>query len=292
MFICVSCPNIVLAMQKLSVVFLAGGYGTRLISDVTCLDKDSPQFEQWQYLLDIPKCLIRIGGQPLMTRWIQYLVTVADMIDSICVVTNDKYYQHLEQWRQDLNDVTLRDKIVIYNNFTTCNEDRLGSVVDLQHGVNIVQGDRSGDDIGPVLVVAGDTIFSAEFCLKSMVDMYQDTGDTVIIAAPCEQENVSKHGIIEMDSNCKVTTFLEKPCISQTNSRTQSPCCYMLSPSAVGKLEMFLNDHPSKKDSIGSFIQHLVDNQSVFAFPVEKRFDLGNLQSCIEADKYFHETIQ
>ena len=33
----------------------------------------------------------------------------------------------------------------------------------------------------------------------------------LIVACPCPEEKVSKHGIIEIDSEGKVTSFLEKP---------------------------------------------------------------------------------
>lgn len=85
----------------------------------------------------------------------------------------------------------------------------------------------------------------------------------------------------------KVVSFLEKPQLSETISRIQSPCCYLLTFEASQRVKSFLEEHPSKKDSIGSFIQYLLTDFPVFAFKVQQRFDLGNLKSCIEANKYF-----
>lgn len=66
-----------------------------------------------------------------------------------------------------MTDSKLAEKIVIFNNFTSSNEDRLGSVVDLFHGLNILQSD-SDIKKNPVLIIAGDTIFSEEFSVSSL----------------------------------------------------------------------------------------------------------------------------
>jgi len=271
-----------------SVIILAAGYGTRLQSDVAQLGQvDS----EWQYLLNCPKSLIRLAGIPLLTRWMTDLESLSDKIKTICVVTNDRYFSQLQKWRlQTLTDSKLAEKIVIFNNFTSSNEDRLGSVVDLFHGLNILQSD-SDIKKNPVLIIAGDTIFSEEFSVSSLYKDFlgREPGVSMIIAAPCPEEEVSKHGIIELDTDDdpKVVSFLEKPQLSETISRIQSPCCYLLTFEAGQRVKSFLEEHPSKKDSIGSFIQYLLTDFPVFAFKVQQRFDLGNLKSCIEANKYF-----
>ena len=120
-------------------------------------------------------------------------------------------------------------------------------------------------------------------------------GSSLIVGAPCSEENVAKHGIVDVDEKGKVISFLEKPSSTETQSRTQSPCFYLLSSEAAGKLKEFLEIHRNdnkKKDSTGSFIQYLVPSSPVYVFDVAQRFDLGNLASCIEADEYFenHES--
>jgi ADP-glucose pyrophosphorylase len=62
----------------------------------------------------------------------------------------------------------------------------------------------------------------------------------LIVACPCSEENVSKHGIIELDSDGKVTSFLEKPKPTETSSRLQSPCFYILDAKCQGILDEFL----------------------------------------------------
>ena len=120
-------------------------------------------------------------------------------------------------------------------------------------------------------------------------------GSSLIVGAPCPEENVAKHGIVDVDEKGKVISFLEKPSPTETQSRTQSPCFYLLSSEANGRVKEFLEIHRNNKrkiDSTGSFIQHLVSSSPVYIFDVAQRFDLGNLASCIEADEYFenHES--
>ena len=62
----------------------------------------------------------------------------------------------------------------------------------------------------------------------------------LIVACPCPEENVSKHGIIEVDSTGKVTSFLEKPKPTETSSRLQSPCFYILDAKCQGILDEFV----------------------------------------------------
>ena len=63
------------------------------------------------------------------------------------------------------------------------------------------------------------------------------SGASLIISAPCAEEDVPKHGMVEVDPSGRVTSFLEKPAVSETQSRKQSPCFYLLSRPAVRGLK-------------------------------------------------------
>ena len=218
-------------MSKFSVLFLAGGYGTRLASDV-----EKSELLEWKYLKDSPKALVRLDGQPLLSRWIHQLEEIISEVDKICVVTNDKFYEKFRTWMNMLDNKEIQKKIVLYNNLSSSNEDRLGSVTDLQHGVRMLQDNQEISN--PVFVIASDTIFSREFSVASLLRRFRDLGDTsssIILAAPCREDDVKNHGMLEIDEgkSMRVTTFLEKPLPSETKSRTQSPCCYFLCPAAL-----------------------------------------------------------
>lgn len=214
-------------MSKFSVIFLAGGYGTRLMKDL--VDNDD---HDWDYVKNYPKALIKLAGTPLLTHWIAILGPQSDNINKICLVTNDKFYQQFVEWRSNLMNTAIKEKIIVYNNFSSCDENKLGSMVDLQHGINILKAEDEGVDGKPILIIASDTIFSKDFSLDHFLAKYERLKKSIIVAAPCPKEEVHKHGIIEVDSDnpdLPVLSFLEKPLLEETESRIQSPCCYLLS---------------------------------------------------------------
>ena len=57
----------------------------------------------------------------------------------------------------------MKEKLIIYNDFSTSNESRVGAVRDLALAVSVEETEQ------PVLVIAGDTIFSQHFSLASFI---------------------------------------------------------------------------------------------------------------------------
>ena len=92
-------------------IILAAGYATRLYP----LTKDKP------------KPLLEIAGKPIIDHIMRKIEKI-DEIDKIFIVTNDKFYGHFEDW---LSEFKSNKKIKIINDKTTSNEDRLGSLGDV-----------------------------------------------------------------------------------------------------------------------------------------------------------------
>ena len=88
-----------------------------------------------------------------------------------------RFYNQLLAWKQGLGSPVLRDKVVVYNNFSVCNEDRLGSLQDLQHGAGLLTCSHVSS---PVLVLAGDTLLSADFSVAAMLAEYSRRKASVI----------------------------------------------------------------------------------------------------------------
>ena len=92
-----------------------------------------------------------------------------------------RFYEQLLAWKQGLASPVLRDKVVVYNNFSVCNEDRLGSLQDLQHGAGLLTCSHVSSHVsGPVLVLAGDTLLSADFSVAAMLAEYSRRKASVI----------------------------------------------------------------------------------------------------------------
>jgi len=268
----------------MKVLFLCAGYGTRLERDL----QSSGEFSE---CLGRPKALLPIGEKALISYWFEALdnLEAADMVDEIIIVTNDKFNEQFyksRKWYSETSNMVSDKKLKILNDGSTSNDTRLGAVADIQFALN--SGDKK-DDLD-VLVIAGDTLFLQDFKLEEFIRAFNDlkkkTTDgpvALIVACPCPEENVSKHGIIELDSTGKVTSFLEKPKPTETSSRLQSPCFYILDAKCQGILDEFLEaskDLPlEKKDATGNFLAYLIPKACVHAFQTRGRYDVGNLAS-------------
>ena len=93
----------------------------------------------------------------------ELLASQLERITNICVVTNDKFYPQFVSWKEGLEDSLMKEKLIIYNDFSTSNESRVGAVRDLALAVSVEETEQ------PVLVIAGDTIFSQHFSLASFI---------------------------------------------------------------------------------------------------------------------------
>ena len=121
-------------------------------------------------------------------------------IDKICVITNDKFYQQFVTWKSELADEELERKIILYNDFSTCNEDRLGAVTDLKQAIQILPSSCN------VLVIAGDTMFRQDFSLEGFLDrmkglQVEEKTASLICHTECSEEAVRKHGIVDLEEN-------------------------------------------------------------------------------------------
>ena len=105
----------------------------------------------------------------------------------------------------------------------------------------------------------------------------------LIVECPCPEDEVHKHGIIEVNDQGKVTSFLEKPLASETKSRSQSPCFYFFDKGCLKLLDDFLeqnkNEPLEKKDATGNFLAFLIPKANVFTYKTKGRYDVGNLTS-------------
>ena len=86
------------------------------------------------------------------------------------MITNDKFYSKFVDWKEGLAARRLKEKVIIVNDFSSSNERRLGAVTDLHQAVTATG--QHGEC--PVLVIAGDTIFSPQFVLQQFLHRYRE----------------------------------------------------------------------------------------------------------------------
>src|SRR5437667_12113561 len=123
----------------MNALILAAGYATRL----------------YPLTLDKAKPLLVVGGKPIIEWAVDNLVGVPD-VDTIYVVTNDKFATDFEVWSERYQQRHPEFKFKVINDGSTSDEDKLGAIGDTNLVVtreNLAQSSH--------LVVAGDKLFTA-----------------------------------------------------------------------------------------------------------------------------------
>lgn len=106
----------------MKVIILAAGYGTRLQRDI----RNYPN-QTYKHLLDVPKPLVPIGGECLISRWMASLSKIRRdcEIDEVYLVANHHYVDKFYTWVKQWPDVQILD------DGSCTNESRLGAIADL-----------------------------------------------------------------------------------------------------------------------------------------------------------------
>ncbi len=245
-------------MIKIKALVLAAGYATRL----------------YPLTLNQPKPLLDVGGKPIMDYIVEKLEQI-DEIDTVYVVTNNKFYSHFKEWADSSG---FKKNIKIVNDQTMSNEDRLGAVGDMAY---VVEHEDIDDDL---FVIAGDNLF--DFSLLPMVNMFRELGSTVIAGRKTSKEEIAgKYGNIITDQEKKITAFEEKP--ENPRSDIASTALYLFSKEAISSLKQCIEEQ-GKPDNSGDFIRYLSEKQDIYVHILEQGwFDIGGKEELETArEKY------
>ena len=172
-------------------LILCAGYATRLYP----LTKDTP------------KPLLDIAGKPLLEH-ILLKVEQINQVDEIYVVTNDKFFQHFQEWN---NNFKSNKMIKIINDNTKSNDDRLGAIGDINF---TIKNENINDDL---LIIAGDNLF--EFNLSSLNEFFISKNSTVVALYDIINKDIAanKLGVVSLDHNNAITELEEKPAQPKTS---------------------------------------------------------------------------
>jgi NDP-sugar pyrophosphorylase family protein len=170
---------------------------------------------------------------------------------------------------------------------TNCNDNRIGAVACI---ATAVRHFNINDDL---LVIGGDTLFYEDFKLNDFMRKFESKCSQVkgamVTRCLCGDHETTKYGILEIDADDRVTSFLEKPPPHLTNSRFSCPCFYVFTSHVLPLLHQFLEDHKdfplAQRDAPGNFIKYLfLTNTPLYTYPVTGRHDVGNLESYIKCN--------
>jgi glucose-1-phosphate thymidylyltransferase len=236
----------------MKVVILAAGYATRLrpLTDT------------------MPKPLLPVGGRPIVD-WIVENARAIPEVDGIHLVTNGRFADQFHRWAGPLG-------VVVHDDGTFTNEDRLGAVGDLQ--LAIERGAIDED----LLVVAGDNLF--DYRLADFVaDCTRREPASAVAVYECGDLELATHyGIVELDADDRVQYFIEKP--DDPPSTLAATATYFYPRAHVPLVRRYLDDGHAP-DQAGSFVAWLYRREPVYGYRFDGEwFDIGNHAQLLEAD--------
>ena len=233
---------------------LAAGYATRLrpLTD------------------DRAKSLLPVGGRP-MIDWIVDKIDEVTDVDEVHLVTNARFAGAFSAWAPTRN-------VIVHDDGTTSNEDRLGAIGDIAFVVDRQEWD--GEDL---LVIAGDNLF--DFSLDDYVAFWQGqdgAASAIALFEHPERELLSQYGIVEVDAQGRVKNFVEKP--TNPPSNLVATATYIYDRAHVALLHAYLAEDTSR-DAPGSFIEWLYERAPVYGYTFSGDwFDIGDQSQLLGAD--------
>jgi glucose-1-phosphate thymidylyltransferase len=166
--------------------------------------------------------------------------------------------------------------VQVHDDGTTSNDDKLGAIGDMQFVI-----DRAGID-DDLLVIAGDNLF--EFRLADFVAFWRGHpgGSAVAVRDVGSLELASRYGVIELDADGRVHSFVEKPADPQ--SSLAATATYAYAREHVRLIRPYLDaEHGS--DEPGRFLGWLQRHEPVYGWLFDESWhDIGNYEQLLEAD--------
>lgn len=241
----------------MNAVILAAGYATRLrpLTD------------------EVPKQLLPVGGRPMLDWVLDKVRELAP--DETHVVTNARFAPQLREWGAG-------KEVVVHDDGTTSNEDRLGAIGDIAF---VLERAAIDDDL---LVIAGDNLF--ELSLVDFAAWWEAKGGSALAVHDVgEPELARKYGIVAVDADDRVTDFVEKP--SDPPSTLAATAAYLYRREHVRLVGEYLaEDNP--RDQPGHLIAWLRRRVPVYAYRFEGGwYDIGDPEQLLEADNRLRRRV-
>lgn len=236
-------------------LLLAAGYGTRLrpLTD------------------DRPKQLLPLGGRPML-EWVLDRIREVPDVDAIHLVTNSRFAPAFARWAAPHG-------VVVHDDGTSSNEDRLGAVGDLQ--LMLGRAGLAGEE----LLVLGDDIF--EFSLAGYVAWWRGKQQPAT-AAPLydlgDLELATHYGIATVDDEDRIVRVVEKP--GDPASTLAATLTYLVPADHAQLVGRYLEEGQNP-DNAGSFLAWLAQRERVYGYRFEGRwYDIGNHAQLLDADNW------
>ncbi|MBN2127431.1 MAG: nucleotidyltransferase family protein [Candidatus Diapherotrites archaeon] len=244
-------------------IILAAGYGTRL----------------YPLTLNKPKPLIEVK-EKLILEWILFKLNEVKALEEVFIVSNEKFYSNFVEWSEK-NKEKFSFNLIVLNDGTKSNEDRLGAVGDIFFAV---KEKNINDDL---LVIGGDNLF--EFSVKEFIEFSRKKNSSSVALKYFEDKMqlANKFGVVEINENKRIISFEEKPAKPKTNYA--STACYYFLKKDLQILIDFMNSGKSF-DNSGDFVKYLSENSEMYGFEFTGNwFDIGSIELLEKARREFNE---
>ncbi|MBI5392935.1 nucleotidyltransferase family protein [Candidatus Woesearchaeota archaeon] len=245
-------------------IILAAGYATRL----------------YPLTLTTPKPLLTVAGIPMVEYIINKIEEISS-IDHIYIVTNNRFYNHFVDWKENFSS---NKSVIIINDNTNSNEDRLGAIGDIHY---VVQQMNINDDL---LIIGGDNLFT--FSLEELRKNFKEKNSSVIALFDTKDKDIiaGKLGCVTINAENKIINFEEKP--AAPRSTLAATLCYLFKREDIEELENCIKEH-NASDNTGDFIKYLSNKKEVYAYVADGIwFDIGNNEQYKEVNKLFQSFLQ
>jgi glucose-1-phosphate thymidylyltransferase len=243
-------------------ILLAAGYATRL----------RPLTER------IAKPLLPVAGRPMIEHILDKVLAVPE-IDAVHVVTNSRFASGFREWAGQRQ---ARLPILVHDDGTSTNEDRLGALGDIRF--TIETANLAGEDL---MIIAGDNLF--EFALTDYVGFWKSKGEasTISLYECPDRELVKEYSVVELDASSRVVSFVEKP--ADPKSHLVGIATYIYHRAHLPLLAQYL-DEGNSRDQPGNFVAWLCPRAPVYGYRFSGEWlDIGNHAQLLEADNRWRQ---
>jgi glucose-1-phosphate thymidylyltransferase len=248
----------------MNVLILAAGYATRL----------------YPLTLTKAKPLLEVAGKPMM-EWVIDNLTPIKEIETIYVVTNNKFAADFESWASAYSKSHGAARIEIINDRSTGDADKLGAIGD----INLVI-QKAGLENSDLMVVAGDNLFSQS--LESFGSFCSAKNQPVLALYDVGSlGEARKYGVVAVDQEGVISSFEEKP--EQPKSTLIGIALYYYPKHTVSEFATYISEG-NNPDQPGRFVQWLYKRTPVQTWNVPGTwFDVGSKETLEEANRIFEK---
>lgn len=235
-------------------ILLCAGYATRLF----------PLTENF------PKALLEIEEQKPLLDYILDEVNTIEEIKEIIVITNNRYYNHFEEWKNSKNNLK---PIKVLNDNTNSNDDRLGAIGDIKYTID---KENINEDL---MIIAGDNLF--DYKLKDVMKYYNEKKSPTVCSKKIDNiETLKGLAIATLDENDKIVELEEKPSMPKSNVGVFAT--YIYPKEILNEFDEYLNAG-NKPDAPGYFVAYLYKKMPVYAYKfLGNCYDVGTHESLKE----------